>query len=119
MPNGKFRIALFLVFLLASRTGFAYPVHGVGSVSCAEFAKMYQGNPENAELVFFSWAQGFMSGLNMAAMASQTRTRDLAGITIDQKRALRTYCANNPIKNYMDGVIEYYRKLPVSPQNSN
>jgi hypothetical protein len=119
MPHGKITTVLAIVFLFAPRAGFAYPVHGVGSLSCAEFAKMYQGAPENAELVFFSWAQGFMSGLNMAAMANQTRTRDLAGIMVDQKRALRTYCANNPLKNYMDGVIEYYGKLPVSPENSN
>jgi hypothetical protein len=95
MSNGKFRTALFLAFLLAPGAGLAYPVHDVGSVNCAEFAKMY--HPDNAELVFFSWAQGFMSGLNMAAMASQKQTRDLAGIAVDQKRALRSYCANNPL----------------------
>jgi hypothetical protein len=119
MPNGKFRTAFFSAFLLAPGAGLAYPVHGVGSVSCAEFAKMYQGDPDNAELVFFSWAQGFMSGLNMAAMASQKQTRDLAGIAVDQKRALRSYCANNPLKNYMDGVIEFYGRLNFFPPSSN
>jgi hypothetical protein len=78
---------------------------------------MYQGDPKNAELVFFSWAQGFMSGLNMAAMASQRQTRDLVGIAVDQKRALRTYSAKSPLKNYMDGVIEFYGKLHFSPPN--
>jgi hypothetical protein len=119
VPNGKFKTALFLAVLLAPCTGFAYPVHGVGSASCAEFARMYQGDPDNAELIFFSWAQGFMSGLNMAAMASQKPTRELAGVTVDQKRALRAYCANNPLKNYMDGVIEFYGKLHFSASNSN
>jgi hypothetical protein len=119
MPNGKLRAALFGVFLLAPGAAVAYPAQGVGSVSCAEFAKMYQGDPDNAELVFFSWAQGFMSGLNMAAMAGEKTTRDLAGAGADQKRALRGFCANNPLKNYMDGVIEFYGKLPLYPASSN
>jgi hypothetical protein len=119
MQNGKFRVVLISAFFLAPRIGLAYPIHGLGSLSCAEFAKMYRDDPSTTELYFFSWAQGFMSGMNMGALATKNTTRDLAGITADQQRALRTYCANNPLKNYMDGVIEYYGKLPVSPQNSN
>lgn len=109
--------AVVAIFFLFPRQGFTYPVHGLGSSSCAEFAKMYQGDPEYTDRLFFSWAQGFMSGLNMAALANQTRPRDLAGITADQMQELRTYCADNPLKNYMDGVIRYYSKLPVFMQN--
>jgi len=117
MPHGKITtvLAIVFIFLFSPRAGFAYPVHGVGTSSCAEFAKMYQGDPEISERVFFSWAQGFMSGLNLGAKANNKQMRDLAGIVDDQKRALRAYCANNPLKSYMDAVIGYYAQLPVSP----
>jgi hypothetical protein len=108
------KFALFLVLFLTPSAGFSYPVHGAGSASCAEFAKMYQGDPEHVEDAFFSWAQGFMSGINLAAVTTQRPTRDLAGVAADQRRALRTYCANNPLRTYMDAVTEFYAKLPFS-----
>jgi hypothetical protein len=37
---------------------------GIGASSCGEFSEMYRSDPNQAEFMFFSWAQGFMSGLN-------------------------------------------------------
>jgi hypothetical protein len=102
----------FTVLIATPNAGFAYTVQGAGAVSCAEFARMYQGDPVHVEDAFFSWAQGFMSGINLAAVTTQRPTRDLAGVATDQRRALRTYCANNPLRTYVDGVTEFYAKLP-------
>ena len=60
-------------------------MHGVGVTSCAEFARLYQGSPEYTELVFLSWGQGYMSGLNISAMGHGFLARDLAGDTSQQK----------------------------------
>jgi hypothetical protein len=62
--------------------------------------------------MFYSWAQGYMSGINMSVLASQRPARELSGEMNDQKRALRNYCADNPLRNYMDGVLDFYAKLP-------
>jgi hypothetical protein len=41
--------------------------YGDGMDSCAVFAQEYAANPDAAENVYFTWAQGFMSGLNLEA----------------------------------------------------
>lgn len=109
--RNKFWLALCCVFLLVPRDGFAYTVQGPGATSCAEFAKMYQASPKIEE-IFFTWAQGYMSAINMSVLAADRSPRELGGEPADQERAFRDYCANNPLKNYMDGVLEVYGKLP-------
>jgi hypothetical protein len=68
-------------------------------------------------MIFFTWAQGYMSAINMSVMAADRSARELAGEAADQKRAFRNYCASNPLKNYMDGVLEIYGKLPFYRKN--
>jgi hypothetical protein len=97
---------------LTAFTCFAYPIQGVGVMSCAEFGRLYQLSPENTELVFFSWGQGYMSGLNISATGRGFTARDLAGDIGQQKQEIRRYCANNPLKNYMDAVFDFYAQLP-------
>jgi hypothetical protein len=107
--------ALFAILSLAPGTCDAYPIQGFGATSCAEFAKLYQLAPQTED-GFYYWAQGYMSGLNMSAAGNNLQMRELAGVALDQKRALRSYCADNPLKNYMDGVFDLFRKLPFTPQ---
>ena len=40
-------------------------IGGGGAFTCSEFGKEYKEDPES-EHMFFTWAQGFMSGLNAA-----------------------------------------------------
>jgi hypothetical protein len=80
MRNAIFRgILAGFVGALTTLTCLAYPMQGVGVTSCAEFARLYQGSPEYTELMFFSWGQGYMSGLNISAMGQGFLARDLAG----------------------------------------
>jgi len=59
-------IIVALLALTCGQTALADAVvRGVGTQSCAEFAKAYKGDPKYAELVYLSWAQGLMSGLNI------------------------------------------------------
>jgi hypothetical protein len=119
MRIGKFFGAgLWALLILIPRDGFAYSVQGPGATSCAEFAKMYRADPTQIEDVFFAGAQGFMSSMNLRVIAAEKSPRDLAGKADDQKRALRMFCANNPLKNYMDGVIEFYSTLPLYSVNA-
>ena len=106
------RVLMTMSLLMTHSAGLANPVEGAGAIGCVEFGKMYRAN-SGVEDAFHAWAQGYMSALNMGVMAAKLPPRELAGGIADQKRALRSYCADNPLKNYMDGVIEFYKKLPI------
>jgi hypothetical protein len=47
----------------------------------------------------------------MSAVSSNRRARELAGDASAQKRELRNYCANNPLDEYFEGVMDLYGKL--------
>jgi hypothetical protein len=76
---------------------------GVGNHSCAQFAKFYRNDakPTVVELTFFSWAQGFMTGWNVAMSDEKGRVDvDLSAMRPDdQKKFLRDYCDKHPLKN--------------------
>lgn len=101
--------------LLGTSQTRAYPIQGFGATPCAEFARLYRLDPALTENQYYYWAQGYMSGLNIMSKGSGGRMRELAGVTADHHRAIRNYCADNPLKNYMDGVLELFGKLPFVP----
>jgi hypothetical protein len=80
---------------------------GVGTSSCSEVVRYYsKANPAGVELVFFSWAQGFMAGWNVGLVDQQNLKIDLSLMNDDdQKRYLRQYCEQHPLKMYVDGVV--------------
>jgi hypothetical protein len=60
---------------------------------CA-FGSDYRKNPSEMENFYMTWAQGFMSGMNVISLPQY---RDLAAMSLDeQKSALRTYCDQHP-----------------------
>src|SRR5690606_12429635 len=70
---------------------------GLGVTTCGEFAKAYQINPADAEFVYFSWAQGYMSGLNTVVYGLTGKVIDLSAMpTSDQQSAIRQYCNAHP-----------------------
>lgn len=93
---------------------------GWGSSStCAEFANMYRGNPQEH---FFNWAQGFMSGLNFAAIGRTGMSMNMGSMSTDQQeRAIRAYCNEHPLANYIDAVLDLYSRFSLNKpvQKSN
>jgi hypothetical protein len=85
---------------------------GIGISSCRVFSNMYRDNPQ-IEDQLFSWAQGFMSGMNFA---SETSRYVLNAKSIDEeKRHLRRYCDAHPLGEYLDGVLDLVLTLPTVP----
>jgi hypothetical protein len=95
---------------------------GQGAHTCAQFTADYKSDPF-AEDVYFSWAEGFMSGLNKQTLLDMGQSRDVATRTTGSKeRSLRDYCDQHPSDNYAQAVLSLYFsfKKPVSiSQNSN
>ena len=92
----------------------AYVTRGAGANTCASFANTYRVDPELTDRVFQAWAMGYMSGINISAVARSEGIYDLNAITPDQiKRYLRQYCDGHPLADYVDGVSELLKSLPI------
>ena len=91
--------------------------YGIGVNSCAQFSKDYVTNPAAVESVYFSWAQGFISGLiagDVAAKVAQRRIEGGEENTMAYMLSIRRYCAAQPLSMYADAVLEVYNHLPFS-----
>jgi hypothetical protein len=102
-------LVAFLSFSSLSSGAEKSAWQGPGTVSCEEFGKAYQRSPEN-ETLFFSWALGFMSGLNTDLLPN--RETDLHGLPMEtQKAAIRTYCNAHPHAAYFEAVFKLYNRM--------
>ena len=88
---------------------------GAGAFPCAEFSDQYKENPRKVEGVYFTWAQGFMSGLNSGLLASSDieapylHPNDFD--TEDQQRHIRHYCDQHPLADYFEAVMDLYFEM--------
>jgi hypothetical protein len=104
-----------LLVLTCGEANAGTAVAGAGAVSCASFGKLYQNNPQETELAFFTWTQGYMSGVNLSAAVLKRPSRDLDGMpAAHQQLFLRQYCNGHPLASFVEGVNELFGKLPPS-----
>jgi hypothetical protein len=119
--------------LAAATTAHAEPASnmGPGMMTCADFNQLYKAatlvRELNADPVapravkdledyYFSWAQGFMSGLNDAFEGSISRYRDLRSVSLaQQKQSLRAFCLQNPASKYRDGINALLNVMTIVP----
>jgi len=82
---------------------------GAGTMSCGEVMGALQQRPEDENL-FFSWAQGFMSGLNTELL--KRGETDLNGLPLDaQKQFIRSYCKEHPRAPYFGAVFKLFDQM--------
>jgi hypothetical protein len=92
---------------------------GFGLNTCSKFARDYRRSASN-ELQYFAWAQGFMSGVNIANQSVQKtqganviRYRDLSTQSVRHQTAyIRSYCNAHPLNEYKDAVIDLLGTMP-------
>jgi hypothetical protein len=113
---------LFGLCLLPCSTA-AYPatnniaVSGMGAASCAEFLQQVRENPD-MENIYFTWAQGLMSGWNTRGLADKRTILNLALITPDQQQAqVREFCETYPDGSYLGAVYDLIQALGADPLN--
>ncbi|MGQ0742177.1 MAG: hypothetical protein ACT4OG_07785 [Alphaproteobacteria bacterium] len=106
-------LAIILALNTTSATGAAVAgFQGVGISTCAQFAQLYRDDPENIELIYFSWAQGFMSGMNGVLLRNGESGRNLNSMSVEsQQRHLRAYCDKHPLAVYIDAVGNLFQEL--------
>ncbi len=86
---------------------------GLGATTCSTFNRDVQQD-FRIQRDYFAWAQGFMSGILVRGPPGRNEGLELipSGFSMQkQVEFLRTYCAENPDKDYSDGVVDLYRAL--------
>lgn len=90
--------------------------YGLGKESCAKFGELYKLNPTQAEDLFFTWAQGFISGLDLETelQAGVTRLPDGGSLPLEPiKLQIRSFCDAHPLAPYYSSVTKVYMGLPA------
>jgi hypothetical protein len=97
-------LGLVLVMTVPARS--ENNVMGYGVNSCATFGQGYKKHQELVEELYYAWARGFMSGMNIAAHGSGLRSKNIAASSEDeQKRFIRDWCNDYPLSGYYDAVV--------------
>jgi hypothetical protein len=97
--------------MLVNTQAMAYDMEGPGSQTCAQFSQQYALQSEVIETNYFTWAEGFMTALNLTLTESDRKdfaAQDLAS----QKTYLRNYCSDHPQAFYADAVGYLWVSLP-------
>jgi len=81
---------------------------GAGSTSCGQYLEFKQEG-EMFGNAYFSWAQGFMSAVNLNFL-SEGNTTDLSDIA-GQEKWLENYCNENPLETYSAAVVRLWNVL--------
>jgi hypothetical protein len=107
----RFVLAFALIALAAHSSIAAQKAawSGAGTMSCREIADALQQHPEDENL-FFSWAQGFMSGLNTDLL--KRGETDLNSLPLEaQKQFVRSFCKDHPRAPYFEAVFKLFDKM--------
>lgn len=84
---------------------------GPGIQPCSQFNA--SRSDENEEHVFFSWADGFLTGYNIQAKAADMV--ELSALTeVKQFQFLQDYCDQHPDKRYIEAVLALIQTLRSS-----
>jgi len=86
-------------------------VAGAGaSTSCGKFLEQSKEHDLVMPLVYFSWTQGYLSGLNAVYVLGLGEITDLSDVA-GQKLWLQNYCKENPLKSYHTAAWTLWRTL--------
>lgn len=88
-------------------------VVGSGTAKCGKYLMEISAKPE-AEREYFSWAQGYMSGILLSAPPGVDDSLQLITEQMpvaSQINFMRAFCSQKPDTSYSDGVEALYRAL--------
>lgn len=115
--------AVMLVSVISTQTmaqDSTAAMMGPGANSCAVFGQRYRVDPELVGTLYFTWAQGFMSGLNLMQLTLERPMRDLSAVSgPDQQMLIQSACNKRPLSLVAEVVQDYFHTLPSIPRQSN
>lgn len=82
-------------------------------VAAAERMANQDGQSGFISLTTFSWAQGFMSGVDSLMMVAGHGSKNLDGLhPIVEKQGIEKWCQANPDRTYASAVSHLFSQLP-------
>ncbi len=104
-----------VAFALSTTLGSAQIANivGLGAATCQEFNRDVERS-FHIQRDYFTWAQGFMSGILLRAPPGVEGGLELNPSKfplLEQVKFLRSFCETNPGKDYSDAVIAALAKL--------
>lgn len=102
-----------LLLHVATSQGETAKIVGTGVATCSKFLDEIARNPLS-EREYFSWAQGYMSGILMRAPPGKDDGLNLLPIEFPvttQLSFFRTFCATHPQTDFVDATLELYKRL--------
>jgi hypothetical protein len=100
-------LAVFVLGFSASASAAEYDIMGIGTQTCGQYADVYRMSPTVADNSYFSWAQGYMSGINLGFIANGGKSKNLNSISPEEQRhTLRQYCDEHPLAQYNKAVLD-------------
>jgi hypothetical protein len=92
---------------------------GLGTRSCAKFAADFKADPETWETLYYVWAEGYLTGFNLA-QAAHGQASDLNPFGRNEKwrrESIREYCDQHPLAPYSQAVANLLLELlqPTTP----
>jgi hypothetical protein len=90
---------------------------GAGTGTCGQYTKTYKTSPEATDRIVLGWINGFLSGLNTAALMRKEPPRKL-GTYEEHQEYLHKYCDAHPLKEVGAAGVALFLSLPVqTPKN--
>ena len=88
---------------------------GVGGQPCSRFNADHAANAAVNDAAYWTWAQGFLGGLNAVAVQHAQPIADLDGVSDDaQQKSVGAFCQDHPDSAYFMGVFTLYQSLPTA-----
>ncbi len=84
---------------------------GAGSVSCGKFLEDKEVFANLLDAEYFSWAQGFMSGLNYEFIMDSAETVTDLSDHEAQQISIENYCKENPLELYAAAIFNLWDEL--------
>lgn len=109
---------LVVILMFCDINAFAakpFEMAGMGNIRCSEFVQALERDEKTTMPAFFSWAQGFLTALNLSRSQRNLSTRLLGSddFSLDKQfDFLMNYCTDNPERSFMAASINLYKQLP-------
>ena len=98
--------------LMTANTAVSDDVAGAGGRSCGKFLADSETGREILGAFYFSWAQGYLTGLNTKYLLCQELSTDLSDVAAI-KFWIKNYCEENPLDQYLMAVTKLWAELRV------
>jgi hypothetical protein len=110
MKKSYIVLAMLLTMMWQTSNAFAAEFEGAGLQLCSKFLESYKIDKASTSTVYFDWAEGYMSGLNVARLNDQAGAFQSMPIE-QQQENIRTFCEANPGEKYFKAVIHLYATI--------